>query len=123
MIKLVSKEGNVPIDITFSEFSTEHTGIAARNLVARYVASLPALVPLALVLKTFLRERGLNNSYTGGLSSYCLVLMAISFLRMYYSTCPPSNITTETNNWGLFCSSGCSCIIYGRGRRRRRSRS
>lgn len=101
VIKLIAKEGRVPIDITFSEFSTEHTGIAARNLVAHYVSTLPALVPLAVVLKTFLREHGLNNSFTGGLSSYCLVLMIISFLKQYYSACPPTGVTSETNNWGM----------------------
>ena len=99
VIKLVAKDGKVPIDITFSEFSTEHTGIGARNLVAHYVTTLPALVPLAVVLKTLLREHGLNNSFTGGLSSYCLVLMIISFLRRYYSSCPPS-VISDSNNWG-----------------------
>lgn len=39
------------------------------------------LPPLVLVLKQFLYEKGLNNTYTGGLGSYCLVLMVISFLQ------------------------------------------
>lgn len=32
--------------------------------------------------------RKLNNSYTGGLSSYCLVLMIVSFLQLYGSRAP-----------------------------------
>ena len=39
---------------------------AASHLVRSYIRSLPALTPLALVLKQFLSERGLNNTYTGG---------------------------------------------------------
>ncbi len=41
-------------------------GAAASHLVRSYIRSLPALTPLALVLKQFLSERGLNNTYTGG---------------------------------------------------------
>lgn len=33
----------------------------------------PAAAPLALVLKQFLADRSLDQSYSGGLSSYCLV--------------------------------------------------
>jgi len=33
----------------------------------------PAATPLALVLKQFLADRTLDQSYSGGLSSYCLV--------------------------------------------------
>ena len=56
------------------------------------------------VIKTFLRERGLNNTYTGGLSSYCLVLMIISFLHHHYLSHPPLPLgapAIETNNWGI----------------------
>ncbi|KAF2072699.1 hypothetical protein CYY_005979 [Polysphondylium violaceum] len=81
VIKLVTKE-NIAVDISFRESPTSvHTGIAARDLVAENVKEVMGLYPLAIVLKWFLRERGLNNTYTGGLSSYCLVLMLISFLK------------------------------------------
>lgn len=33
----------------------------------------PSVTPLALVLKQFLADRSLDQSYSGGLSSYCLV--------------------------------------------------
>jgi DNA polymerase sigma len=52
-------------------------------VVKGFVRSLPALTPLVLVLKQFLYERGLNNPYTGGLSSYCIILMVVSFLQIY----------------------------------------
>ncbi|KAL6065554.1 hypothetical protein QOT17_010185 [Balamuthia mandrillaris] len=59
----------------------EHSGVAASKLVRSYVRSLPALTPLALVLKQLLHDKGLNNTYTGGISSYCLVLMIVAYLR------------------------------------------
>ena len=41
----------------------------------------PPLRPLVLVLKYFLTQRSLCESYTGGLSSYALLLMATRFLQ------------------------------------------
>lgn len=46
--------------------------------LCRDFAPLP---PLTLVLKQFLVEKGLNDAYTGGLSSYGIVLMITSFLQ------------------------------------------
>jgi DNA polymerase sigma len=38
------------------------------------------LKPLVLVLKKLLQNYNLNHTYTGGLNSYSLVLMAFAFL-------------------------------------------
>ena len=43
----------------------------------------PCLPPLVLVLKQFLLMRELNEVFTGGISSYSLILMAISFLQVW----------------------------------------
>ncbi|GLD93537.1 hypothetical protein PINS_up002129 [Pythium insidiosum] len=43
---------------------------------------MPELYPLAVVFKQLLRERDLNDAYTGGLSSYSIVLMIIHFLLL-----------------------------------------
>jgi DNA polymerase sigma len=59
---------------------TTHTGLAASGLLKHYIQLLPPLKILSLVLKQFLYERSLGDTYTGGLSSYCLVLMVVSFL-------------------------------------------
>lgn len=58
-----------------------HTGVRSVALICEYLERLTPLKPLMLVLKQFLYERGLNNIFTGGLSSYCLILMIVSFLR------------------------------------------
>lgn len=54
-----------------------------------------SLLPyLILVLKQFLLQRDLNEVFTGGISSYSLILMAISFLQvsalgLASRPCPP----------------------------------
>ena len=45
--------------------------------VKELTEQFPAATPLALVLKQFLADRSLDQSYSGGLSSYCLVSCVI----------------------------------------------
>ena len=69
---------DIRIDITFGGVCgrlDEHAGIAAAALVRRLTRLLPELRPLVLVVKHFLCQQSLNDPYTGGLSSYGLVLM------------------------------------------------
>ena len=42
----------------------------------------PALPYLVLVLKQFLLQRDLNEVFTGGIGSYSVFLMAVSFLQV-----------------------------------------
>ena len=58
-----------------------HSGVASVDLLCHYIAIFPALRPLCLILKQFLYERGLASTYTGGLNSYCLVLMLVAYLQ------------------------------------------
>ncbi|KAK4760217.1 hypothetical protein SAY87_023348 [Trapa incisa] len=69
----------VRLDISFK--STSHTGLQTTELVRRLTDQFPAAMPLALLLKKFLAFRGLDQSYSGGLSSYCLVLLITRFLQ------------------------------------------
>lgn len=46
------------------------------------VRTLPPLRPLMLAAKAVIREAGLNEVFTGGLSSYTLALMVISHLQV-----------------------------------------
>ncbi|KAG2785383.1 hypothetical protein PC129_g14016 [Phytophthora cactorum] len=82
VLKLVSAKTSVPIDITFESAAT-HSGLLARDLIKRYADSMPELYPLAIVFKQLLRERDLNDAYTGGLSSYSVVLMIIHFSQLW----------------------------------------
>lgn len=70
--------GTVKMDISFD--APSHRGLATAALVLRMLRASPVLMPLTLVLKQLLVQKGLNDPYTGGLSSYGLVLLVYSFL-------------------------------------------
>ncbi|XP_057980849.1 uncharacterized protein LOC131166376 isoform X2 [Malania oleifera] len=70
---------SIRLDISFK--SPSHTGLQTTELVKELTDQFPAATPLALVLKKFLADRSLDQSYSGGLSSYCLVIMIIRFLQ------------------------------------------
>lgn len=69
----------IRLDISFK--SPSHTGLQTSELVGELTQQFPAIIPLALVLKQFLADRSLDDSYSGGLSSYCLVLLVTRFLQ------------------------------------------
>lgn len=70
--------GGVALDISFD--MPAHRGLATCAFVRNLRATYPALVPLTLVLKQFLVAKGLNDPYTGGLSSYGTLLMVAAVL-------------------------------------------
>jgi hypothetical protein len=86
VIKMVSRHGDLPVDITFEELAVRHSGTAARDKVNAFVQSFPHMRPLTVVLKQLLQNNNLNNAWIGGLSSYCLVLMIVSFVQAYHPT-------------------------------------
>ena len=47
-----------------------------------YLNEYPCLKHLAMVLKQFLLQRDLNEVWTGGIGSYSLILMIVSFLQV-----------------------------------------
>lgn len=77
IIKAVARKGGHTFMFDISIDGPFHTGISTTAFVAALVEQLPPLGPLILVLKNLLQVRGLNNPYTGGLSSYALTLMAL----------------------------------------------
>lgn len=70
--------GRLPIDISLNQLN----GISAGKIVNSYIASLPALKPLVLVIKAFLSQRGMNEVYSGGLGSYSVICLVVSFLQV-----------------------------------------
>ena len=81
IIKLVSTdEFNFHIDISMS--SETHFGLKTVTLVKEYLGTYKVLKPIILALKTLLKNGGLNDPYKGGLSSYGLILMVVSFIQM-----------------------------------------
>lgn len=56
-------------------------GVKVIELINGYLANMPALRPLVLVVKGFLAQRSLNDASKSGLGSYAVILMCISFLQ------------------------------------------
>lgn len=57
----------------------------------------PSLAKLVMVLKQFLYLRSLNEVFTGGISSYSLILMTISFLQLH----PREDAHSDKANLGV----------------------
>ncbi|XP_076827179.1 terminal nucleotidyltransferase 4A-like [Brachyhypopomus gauderio] len=79
IIKLTDRETEVKVDISFNM----DTGVKAARFIKDHLKKYSVLPYLIFVLKQFLLQRDLNEVFTGGISSYCLILMAISFLQLH----------------------------------------
>ena len=81
IIKIVSNElyQQFPIDISVQ--CDKHFGLKCVELVKSFLREYEELEPIVLALKTLLNNGNLNNPYTGGLSSYGLILMVVSFIQ------------------------------------------
>uniref|UniRef100_A0AAY4E2E3 Terminal nucleotidyltransferase 4A n=1 Tax=Denticeps clupeoides TaxID=299321 RepID=A0AAY4E2E3_9TELE len=79
IIKLTDQETDVKVDISFNV----ETGVKAARFIKEYMKKYTALPYLIFVLKQFLLQRDLNEVFTGGISSYSLILMVISFLQLH----------------------------------------
>ncbi|KAJ7527289.1 hypothetical protein O6H91_16G047000 [Diphasiastrum complanatum] len=64
-----------------------HNGAAARDYVVAKLHQLPALAPLALVMKSYLHYRHLNDVYSGGLGSFALTLLLVFYLERVQTSC------------------------------------
>ncbi|XP_013877260.1 terminal nucleotidyltransferase 4B [Austrofundulus limnaeus] len=79
IIKLTDSFTEVKVDISFNVMS----GVKAAQLIKDFKEKYPVLPYLVLVLKQFLLQRDLNEVFTGGIGSYSLFLMAVSFLQLH----------------------------------------
>ncbi|KAM6980568.1 terminal nucleotidyltransferase 4B [Aplochiton taeniatus] len=88
IIKLTDSYTEVKVDISFNVKS----GVKAARLIKEFKEKYPVLPYLVLVLKQFLLQRDLNEVFTGGIGSYSLFLMAVSFLQLHYreDVCSPN---------------------------------
>lgn len=79
-MKLTDSETDVKVDISFNMSS----GVNSARLIKEFKNRFPVLPKLVMVLKQFLLQRDLNEVFTGGISSYSLILMAVSFLQVSF---------------------------------------
>lgn len=76
-MKFTIEPYNIDIDVCFDQPG----GPESADLMHRFMGSMAPLRPLTFVLKYFLASRDLNKPYTGGIGSYMLQLMIVSFLQ------------------------------------------
>ena len=79
IIKFIDKETEVKVDISFNQES----GVKSLPLIASFISNWPHLPKLVLILKQFLTQRQLNEVYYGGINSYSLLLMVVSFFQLH----------------------------------------
>jgi non-canonical poly(A) RNA polymerase PAPD5/7 len=77
LVKFTHGPTNISVDVCFNQ----KTGPMAAALMKQYMDAMPPLRPLTFVLKYFLASRGLNEPYSGGVGSFMLQVMIVSFLQ------------------------------------------
>ncbi|EDV26068.1 uncharacterized protein TRIADDRAFT_23436 [Trichoplax adhaerens] len=90
IIKLTEKTCNYKMDI---EFNIENS-VKSADIIQTYIRKYEPLKYLVLVLKQFLFQRELNEVFSGGVSSYTLVMMVVNFLQLHprrYTDHPEAN--------------------------------
>ncbi|KAJ5067107.1 inactive non-canonical poly(a) RNA polymerase protein trf4-2-related [Anaeramoeba ignava] len=79
IIKLLDLKSLFQIDISFNVSTCHRSVTFTRYLINIY----PPLLPLLLVTKRFLQVHSLNEPFHGGLSSFSLLLLIVSFLQFH----------------------------------------
>jgi len=77
LVKFTVAPYDIDIDVCFNQPG----GPESAELMHRFMYSMPPLRPLTFVLKYFLASREINKPFTGGIGSYLLQLMIVSFLQ------------------------------------------
>lgn len=93
IIKFIDKLTEVRVDISFNQES----GIKSARMIQQFIQDYPFLPKLVFVLKQFLYERNLHEVYYGGISSYSLILLLVSFLQLH----PRRGATDSNPNLGV----------------------
>ena len=93
IVKLLHKKTKLKVDISFNTLS----GLSSAHVTEEFTKTYPILPKLMFVIKHFLNERGLNEVYTGGIGSYTLILLIVSFLQVH----PRKDAAKEDANLGV----------------------
>ncbi|CAF3893315.1 unnamed protein product [Rotaria magnacalcarata] len=94
IIKLTDRKTDVKVDMSFNM----NNGLRSAQLVLRYMEDYPYMKYLVYVLKQYLLQLNLNEVWTGGISSYSLILMLVCFFQTYYKK-------DQQSLWSPFLSS------------------
>ena len=93
IIKFIDGLTEVKVDISFN---TE-LGPRSVDLIKDYMQQFPHITKLIFVLKQFLTQRQLNEVYFGGINSYNLFLLFVSFFQLH----PRNQASDKSANLGV----------------------
>ena len=71
--------GSMIVNISIN--TPQHNGIQCVELINSYIKEYTILEPIVIALKTILKNANLNDPLSGGLSSYGLILMVVSYIQ------------------------------------------
>ena len=81
ILRIIAIEQNSEMNIDISFDCEKHNGLKCVNLVKSYLKEYTALKPITIALKAILQSANLHNPNKGGLSSYGLILMVVSYIQ------------------------------------------
>ena len=96
---VTSGGGLISLDISFE--CPSHRGLNTATYVRYLLSREPNLRPLSLVVKQLLVEKGLNDPYSGGLSSYGLTLLLAFTLNRRRRRRQRQHCHTDGNSGGV----------------------
>jgi len=83
IVKFVTNHGHLNVDISVNQGNGVKAGKIINGFLQHMRGCGLVLRCLIVIVKAFLNQRGMNEVYTGGLGSYSIVCLAISFLQMH----------------------------------------
>lgn len=96
IIKMMDYRSGIEVDISFGVLAGKENS----KIIIDYCNKFPLARPLALIIKYFLKQKSLNNSWSGGIGSYTLIIMIISYLQLH--TNPDENPSLVDLLYGFF---------------------
>ena len=82
LIKIITTNEYCNMSLDISLELPEHHGAECVSYIKERIKEYEVLSPLTFALKTIFQKAKLNDPYTGGLSSYGIILLIINFLKM-----------------------------------------
>ena len=82
LIKMITSNEFYNMSVDISLELPEHHGAECVCYIKEKIKEYEVLSPLTLALKTIFQKAKINDPYTGGLSSYGIILLIINFLKM-----------------------------------------
>eukprot|EP01039_Chlorochromonas_danica_P001099 gene1099-1192_t len=110
IVKFDHSATGISVDICLNNDSGVRTG----KIMVDYMREFPALKPLLCVLKVYLAQRRMSETYTGGIGSFVLASMIVSFLQMRQHTAHFTGISPLASyNVNLGCLLMAFLHLYG----------